>query len=68
MGYFAAILHFSFSSEAIIVRKRADMISVNENTTEIANSCDETRLPRIENNANNSGAYNYPPISRKWST
>jgi hypothetical protein len=54
--YFAAILHFSFSSEEIIVRKRADRISVNENTTEIANSCDGTKLPRIENNANKSGA------------
>lgn len=38
------------------MRKRAERISVKEKTTEIANSGDGTRLPKIEKNANNSGA------------
>lgn len=40
------------------MRKRAERISVNEKTIEIANSGDGMRLARIENMDNNSGAYN----------
>jgi hypothetical protein len=54
--YFAAILHFSFSMEEILVRKRAARISVNEKTTDVANSADGTNPPRIEKSANNNGA------------
>ena len=54
---FAAILQRSSFSEAIMVRNRADKISVNEKTTEIANSGEGTRVPKTEKNANNNGAY-----------
>lgn len=54
---FAAILHCSSLSEAIMVRNRADKISVKEKTTEIANSGEGTRVPKTEKNANNNGAY-----------
>ena len=54
---FAAILHCSSFSEVILVRNRADRISVNEKTTEIASSGEGTRLPKTEKNANNNGAY-----------
>jgi hypothetical protein len=54
---FAAILHCSSFSEVIMVRNRAAKISVNEKTIEIANSGEGMRVPRIEKNANNNGAY-----------